>query len=130
MSIVSFVIFAVVALLTVLFSLFIALIISRRKNSNFEASHANQLLSYTIEDNQNQNFNSNVRISEYDEYENFVSDRDERPASEVINQNSESDPYYSLSKRNFTIAGSRLIPAKPSRIVEPVQNRQIRLQFK
>ncbi len=130
MPVLSFVIFAAVALVTVLFSLFIALVISRRKNSNFDSSYGNQLLKYTIEDNHNNNLNPNNRISEYDESDSFVVDRSERQVSEPLNQVTESDPYYSLSKRHFTVAGSRLIAVKPSRIIEPIQNRQIRLQFK
>ena len=130
MTVLSFVIFAVVALVTVLFSLFIALVISRRKNPNIDDYYGNQLSRYTIEENQNQNFRLNNRISEYDESDSFVIERGDSDAYDSKYQDDESDVYYSLSKRNFTVAGSRVITVKPSRIVEPVQNRQIRLQFK
>ncbi|MBK6678693.1 MAG: hypothetical protein IPI12_11020 [Ignavibacteriales bacterium] len=130
MTVLSFVIFAVVALVTVLFSLFIALVISRRKNPNIDDYYGNQLSRYTIEENQNQNFRLNNRISEYDESDSFVIERGDSDAYDAKYQDDESDVYYSLSKRNFTVAGSRVVTVKPSRIVEPVQNRQIRLQFK
>jgi hypothetical protein len=130
MTVLSFVIFAVVALVTVLFSLFIALVISRRKNPNIDDYYGNQLSRYTIEENQNQNFRLNNRISEYDESDSFVIERGDSDAYDSKYQDDESDVYYSLSKRNFTVAGSRVVTVKPSRIVEPVQNRQIRLQFK
>jgi ABC-type multidrug transport system fused ATPase/permease subunit len=130
MTVLSFVIFAVVALVTVLFSLFIALVISRRKNPNIDDYYGNQLSRYTIEENQNQNFRLNNRISEYDESDSFVIERGDSDAYDAKYQDDESDVYYFLSKRNFTVAGSRVVTVKPSRIVEPVQNRQIRLQFK
>lgn len=130
MSIISFVIFATVALATVLFSLLLGLINSRRKSANFDLSYGNQLLAYTIEENHNQNYSPNNRISEYDESDNFLVDYDKRQDFEPINQIADSDSGYSMSKRNFSVAGSRLIVVKPSSKIEPMRNRQIKLQFK
>lgn len=129
MPVLSFAIFVAVALVTVLFSLFIALIISKKKNGAVDYP-AGQLSGYTIEENHNQNFILNNRISEYDESEYIVIDRGDRQTSEASNPDADSDNSYSLSKRNFTVAGSRVVTIKPSRIIEPVQTRQIRLQFK
>ncbi|MBK7866816.1 MAG: hypothetical protein IPJ75_07415 [Ignavibacteriales bacterium] len=130
MPVLSFAIFAAVAVVTVLFSLFIALILSRRKDSSFDLAYGHQLLRYTIEDNHSHDLNSNNRISEYDESDDFNMDQREREFSEPTYRAVEQDTYYSLSKRNFSVSGSRLIAVKPTNIIEPVLNRQIRLQFK
>lgn len=130
MPVLSFAIFAAVAVVTVLFSISIALVLSRRKDSSFDLPYGHQLLRYTIEDNHNHNLNSNNRISEYDETDNYVVEKQEIQVSEPLYEVQEDDTFYSLSKRNFSVSGSRLIAVKPSRIIEPVLNRQIRLQFK
>ncbi|GAB1441176.1 hypothetical protein MASR2M39_00100 [Ignavibacteriales bacterium] len=130
MSLVSFVIFIVVAFVTILFSLFLAFILSRRKSSNFETSSENQSLRYATEENHNQSFRSNIRITDFDDSDNFVTDRGDRQIAGVRNNDFVYDPSSYLSKRNFTVAGSRVVSIEPSRIVEPVEYREIRLQFK